>query len=76
MMRLVTKVTVTLMSVYEYHNPVKRYLSPSWLVIFLHISDHQTNLVLDNDNPSKYKMQFLNSYSIYLEKNAKSTWPM
>ncbi len=56
---------------YKYSG-VKKFLSPFlWFFIFLaylsHLndSDHQTNLILHKDNPSKYKMQFWNNDFIY-----------
>lgn len=40
-----------------------------------HVSDRQTILVLDNDNPSKYNMQFLNDDFIMETKLSKVTSP-
>lgn len=40
-----------------------------------HVSDRQTILVLDNDSPSKYNMQFLNDDFIMETKLSKVTSP-
>lgn len=40
-----------------------------------HVSDPQTILVLDNDSPSKYNMQFLNDDFIMETKLSKVTSP-
>lgn len=47
----------------ETYNAVKKYLPP--FLIFYMFRTMKQILILDHDNPSKYKMHFFSDYFIY-----------
>lgn len=60
----------------KWYCAVKRYFSlPDFIFLCIFVTFVKQILILEINNPGKYKMQFLHDDCIYWGENSKLTWP-